>query len=173
MCSCPSLLLQINLCQGEQSWFEQVNVTMHTKSSRGWLLRTRQSFLIQRPHVRGGGARMPRHVLMSILLLDMNGSAIYLPRRYSWSEQVSTTKFTKTQGGRGSHAHAKTFSDVPLAETKLSGGDAQLCFWSHELSAQTERPHNTLPPLHCSFNVTVCRCHADLRQQGRVRIPSD
>lgn len=44
MCSCPSVMLHINLCRGEQSWSEQVNVTMHTKSSRGWLLRTRQSF---------------------------------------------------------------------------------------------------------------------------------
>ena len=35
MCSCPSILLQINLCQGEQSWSrsEQVTVTMHTESS--------------------------------------------------------------------------------------------------------------------------------------------
>ena len=54
-------LLNINLCQGEQSWSEQVYFTMNTKSSRGciWLMRTRQSFLIQRPHVRGRGARMP------------------------------------------------------------------------------------------------------------------
>ena len=58
MCSCPSLLLHINLCRGEQSWSERVNVTMHTKSSTGWLVRTRQPFLIQRPYVRGGGARM-------------------------------------------------------------------------------------------------------------------
>ncbi len=39
--------------------------------------------------------------------------------------------------------------DVPFTETKLPEGDAQLCFLSHELSAQTERPHNTFPPLHC------------------------
>ena len=95
------LLLNINLCQGEQSWSEKVNFTMSTKSSRGciWLMRACQSFLIQRPHVGGEGLVCPRRVLMSILLLDMNGSAIPLPRRYSWSGQVSTTTFTKTQGG--------------------------------------------------------------------------
>lgn len=55
-----------------------------------------------------GGLVCPGHVLMSILLLDMNGSAIYLTRRYSWSGQ--TTKCTKLQGARGSYAHAKSLS---------------------------------------------------------------
>ena len=45
-------------------------------------------------------------------LCSTQGCATYLPGKCSLSGRVSTTKFTKTQGGRGSQACANAFSST-------------------------------------------------------------
>ena len=45
-------------------------------------------------------------------LCSTQGCATYLPGKCSLSGRVSTTKFTKTQGGRGSQACANAFSSA-------------------------------------------------------------
>ena len=62
------------------------------------------------------------------------------------------------------------FRDPLLTGTKLAGAPLRACqavlfVSSHELSTQVDRPHNTLPPLQRSLNVTMCCCHAGGWQQ--------
>ena len=64
--------------------------------------------------------------------------ATYLPGKCSLSGRVSTTKFTKTQGGRGSQACANAFSSASVSAQANRAG----CFIKaahDELSARQQR----------------------------------
>ena len=64
--------------------------------------------------------------------------ATYLPGKCSLSGRVSTTKFTKTQGGRGSQACANAFSSASVSAQANRAG----CFIKaahDELSAMQQR----------------------------------
>ena len=64
------------------------------------------------PHVRGGrGSYAP---VMCSWHPFCSTCATYLPGKCSWSGQVSTTKFTKSKGGRGSHASATFLVRISL-----------------------------------------------------------